>query len=149
MIPTLRALFRRPIPEPGQPDPPPEPACMLTARDMERLAGVHPDLVRVVRRARQEGEFIVTEGIRSQQRQRELMIAGATRTLNSRHLTGHAVDIAALVDGQVRWDWPLYTRLSTAMKRAAMLEQVPIVWGGDWPTFRDGPHYELPRSNYP
>jgi peptidoglycan L-alanyl-D-glutamate endopeptidase CwlK len=121
----------------------------LTPRDLDRLAGVHPDLVRVVRRAREEAEFIVTEGVRSEARQRQLMIAGATRTMNSRHITGHAVDVAALVDGEVRWDWPLYTRLSTAFKRAAMMEQVPLVWGGDWPTFRDGPHYELPRANYP
>lgn len=121
----------------------------LTPRDIDRMAGVHPDLVRVVRRAREEGEFIITEGVRSEARQRQLMIAGATRTMNSRHLTGHAIDIAALVDGEVRWDWPLYTRLSTVFKRAAMLEGVALTWGGDWPTFRDGPHYELPRAVYP
>jgi len=122
----------------------------LTPRCRQRLADVHPDLVRVVERAADEGaSFIVTEGLRSLKRQRELMAAGATRTLNSRHLSGHAVDIAAVVDGEVRWDWPLYTRLATDMKRAAALENVPIIWGGDWPTFRDGPHYELPRDKYP
>jgi peptidoglycan LD-endopeptidase CwlK len=122
----------------------------LTPRCLQRMADVHPDLVRVVRRAADEGaQFIVTEGLRSRQRQAQLMTAGATRTMNSRHLTGHAVDIAALVDGEVRWDWPLYTRLSTDLKRAAEIEGVPIVWGGDWPTFRDGPHYELPRERYP
>lgn len=122
----------------------------LTARCRMRLADVHPDLVRVVERAAEDGaEFIVTEGLRSRQRQAELMAAGATRTMASRHITGHAVDIAAVVGGEVRWDWPLYTRLSTAMKRAADLEAVPIIWGGDWPTFRDGPHYELPRAQYP
>jgi len=121
----------------------------LTARDEFRLAGVHPDLVRLVRRARDEGDFIITEGVRSEKRQRQLMIAGASQTMNSRHLTGHAVDIAALIDGEVRWDWPLYTRLSAAFKRASMVENVPIVWGGDWPTFRDGPHYELSREVYP
>lgn len=122
----------------------------LTPRCRQRLADVHPDLVRVVERAADEGaQFIVTEGLRSLKRQRELMAAGATRTLNSRHLSGHAVDIAAVVDGEVRWDWPLYTRLSTDFKRAAAIEAVPIIWGGDWPTFRDGPHYELPRDEYP
>lgn len=121
----------------------------LTPRDLDRMAGVHPDLVRVIARAREEAEFIVTEGVRSRKRQGELMAAGATRTMNSRHLTGHAVDVAVTINGEVRWDWPLYTRLSTAVKRAAMLEGVAIVWGGDWPTFRDGPHYELERGAYP
>jgi peptidoglycan L-alanyl-D-glutamate endopeptidase CwlK len=122
---------------------------MLTDRCRLRLLGVHPDLVRVVERARVEIDFIVTEGLRTTQRQRELMAAGATRTLNSRHITGHAVDLAVRVAGEVRWDWPLYHRLGTLMKAAATAESVPIVWGGDWRTFRDGPHFELSRTAYP
>ena len=64
--------------------------------------------------------------------------------LNSRHLTGHAIDIAAWVNG-VRWDWPLYEELSKTFKRVATQLDIPIVWGGDWVSFRDGPHYELDR----
>lgn len=122
---------------------------MLTARDMQRLAGVHPDLVRVISRARASADFIVTEGLRTEARQRQLVAAGASQTMHSRHLTGHAVDLAALVDGTVRWDWPLYDRLALAVKRAAVEEEVAIVWGGDWPKFRDGPHFELDRRRYP
>lgn len=122
---------------------------MLTPRDMQRLAGVHPDLVRVISRAREAADFIVTEGLRTEARQRQLVAAGASQTMHSRHLTGHAVDLAALVDGTVRWDWPLYDRLALAVKRAAVEEEVAIVWGGDWPKFRDGPHYELERGRYP
>ena len=122
---------------------------MLTARDMQRLAGVHPDLVRVISRARASADFIVTEGLRTEARQRQLLAAGASQTMHSRHLTGHAVDLAALVDGVVRWDWPLYDRLALAVKRAAVEEEVAIVWGGDWPKFRDGPHFELDRRRYP
>lgn len=122
---------------------------MLTPRDMQRLAGVHPDLVRVISRARASADFIVTEGLRTEARQRQLVAAGASQTMHSRHLTGHAVDLAALVDGAVRWDWPLYDRLALAVKRAAVEEEVAIVWGGDWPKFRDGPHYELDRRRYP
>jgi peptidoglycan L-alanyl-D-glutamate endopeptidase CwlK len=122
----------------------------LTPRCRQRLADVHPDLVRVVERAADEGaQFIVTEGLRSRQRQAQLVEAGASRTMNSRHISGHAVDVAALVNGEVRWDWPLYDALAVAFKRAADIEGVPINWGGDWPTFRDGPHYELPHSKYP
>lgn len=122
---------------------------MLSDRDRKRLAGVHPDLVRVIERARSLAEFIVTEGVRTPERQRQLVASGASQTMASRHLTGHAVDLAALVDGAVRWDWPLYDRLALAVKRAAADEGVPIVWGGDWPKFRDGPHFELDRRRYP
>lgn len=127
---------------------------MIDVRSEKALAGVHPDLVKVVRKAWQALEekpdrglsFIVTEGLRTREKQAQLLKAGATRTLNSRHLTGHAVDLAATVSGQVRWDWPLYHDLAAAMKAAASELGVPIVWGGDWKTFRDGPHYELPRD---
>ncbi len=122
---------------------------MLTARDMQRLSGVHPDLVRVISRARASADFIVTEGLRTPERQKQLVAAGASQTMHSRHLTGHAVDVAPLVDGVVRWDWPLYDRLALAVKRAAVEEEVAIVWGGDWPKFRDGPHFELDRRRYP
>ena len=122
---------------------------MLTPRDMQRLSGVHPDLVRVISRARASADFVVTEGLRSTERQRQLVAAGASQTMASRHLTGHAVDLAALVGGVVRWDWPLYDRLAQAVKKAAAEEEVAIVWGGDWPKFRDGPHFELEWRRYP
>lgn len=121
----------------------------LTQRDRQRLAGVHPDLVRVIERARTYADFVVTEGLRTTERQRQLVAAGASKTMNSRHLTGHAVDLAALVSGQVRWDWPLYDALGKAVKRAAVECGVPITWGGDWPKFRDGPHFELAWERYP
>jgi peptidoglycan L-alanyl-D-glutamate endopeptidase CwlK len=120
----------------------------LTARDIQRLSGVHPDMVRVITRAREHADFIVTEGMRTVERQRQLVAAGASQTMNSRHLTGHAVDLAALVAGGVRWDWPLYTALGAAVKRAAVEEQVAITWGGDW-KMRDGPHFELEWARYP
>jgi peptidoglycan L-alanyl-D-glutamate endopeptidase CwlK len=75
--------------------------------------------------------------------------AGASRTQRSRHLTGHAVDVAALVDGQVRWDWPLYPRIAAAFKAAAARQGTAIIWGGDWTRLRDGPHFELDRRVFP
>jgi peptidoglycan L-alanyl-D-glutamate endopeptidase CwlK len=123
----------------------------LGARSRARLQGVHPDLVRVVERAIQltPVDFTVTEGLRDAKRQAQLVAAGASRTMNSRHLTGHAIDVAALVGGKVSWDWPLYGRIAQAFKAAAAELGVPIVWGGDWPRFRDGPHFELDRRTYP
>lgn len=125
-------------------------AFRLSSLSRGRMAGVHPDLVRVVERAIQltPVDFRVTEGLRDAARQATLVKAGASRTLKSRHITGHAVDIAALVDGQVRWDWPLYPRIAAAFKQAAKEVDVEIVWGGDWPTLRDGPHFELSKKVY-
>lgn len=124
---------------------------VLGKRSRERLEGVHRDLVAVVRLAikQTEVDFTVTEGLRTLDRQKKLLAAGATRTLKSRHLTGHAVDLAALVGNEVRWDWPLYGKIAEAMKAAAVELDVPLVWGGDWRTFKDGPHFELARSRYP
>lgn len=126
-------------------------AFRLSSRSRSRLAGVHPDMVRVVERAitLTPVDFMVTEGLRTIERQRKLVAAGASRTMNSRHITGHAVDVAAIVGGKVRWDWPLYPRIAKAFREAARIEGVKIVWGGDWPRLRDGPHFELDRSVYP
>lgn len=129
---------------------------LLDLRSERNLQGVHPDLVRVIRRSHLSIQgnaerlgFIVIEGLRTSARQAELVKSGASRTANSRHLTGHAVDLMATVAGRGRWDWPLYARLSEYVLRAAQVEGVPVVWGGSWPKFRDGPHFELPRKAYP
>ncbi|SFS75871.1 M15 family metallopeptidase [Brevundimonas viscosa] len=126
-------------------------AFRLSERSIRRLAGVHPRLVALVKEAAAltPVDFMVTEGLRTADRQAALVRAGASRTRNSRHLTGHAVDVAALVDGQVRWDWPLYPRIAAAFKAAAARQGTPIVWGGDWPRLRDGPHFELDRKAFP
>ena len=126
----------------------------LNQRSLRNLRGVHPELVAVVRRAAElAGDaslgFIVTEGLRTPARQRELLASGASRTMKSRHLTGHAVDLAATLDGQVRWDWPLYRKLADLMKVAANQLGVQIVWGGDWRSFKDGPHFEIDPRAYP
>lgn len=123
----------------------------LTERDRKRLAGVHPDLVAVVEGAAEitPVDFVVTEGLRTKERQEQLVRAGASRTLKSRHLTGHAVDLAAKVGDEVRWDWPLYHKLAAAMKDSAAALGIEIEWGGDWKSFPDGPHFQLPWATYP
>jgi len=123
----------------------------LGKRSIERLQGVHPDLIKVVERAIDLSpvDFTVLEGLRSPERQQTLVASGASQTLNSRHITGHAVDLGAWVDNQVDWSWPLYHKIANAMKAAANELGVSIVWGGDWRTFKDGPHFELDRRYYP
>lgn len=127
----------------------------MDARSEKNLQGVHPDLAHVVRTAwgRMQGRpdklaFTVIEGLRTDKRQAELKAAGASQTLNSRHLTGHAVDLMATVAGKGRWDWPLYATLGAEIKAVATELGVPLVWGGDWRKLRDGPHFELCRTEY-
>jgi peptidoglycan L-alanyl-D-glutamate endopeptidase CwlK len=121
-------------------------------RSLGNLKGIHPDLRRVMDRALRESplDFIVIEGLRSEERQRQLVAQGASRTMNSRHLTGHAVDLLPIgPNGRAAFDWPLYHRLAPAVKAAAEAEGVKITWGGDWKSFKDGPHFELERNAYP
>lgn len=112
---------------------------------------MHPDLVRVVMLAAERGDcpFVVTEGLRTKERQAQLVKAGASKTMRSRHLTGHAVDLACLVGDEIRWDWPLYRKLADVMKQCAHELGVQIEWGGDWKTLKDGPHYQLTWAAYP
>ena len=126
-------------------------SIVLGARSLSRLEGVHPDLVRVVKKAAalSDLDFTVLEGIRSVERQKQLVSQGASKTMNSRHITGHAVDLAPMIAGEVRWDWPLYHKLAKIVKAAAADEKVPLQWGGDWRAFKDGPHWELPWKFYP
>jgi peptidoglycan L-alanyl-D-glutamate endopeptidase CwlK len=123
----------------------------FSSRSKRRLQGVHPDLVRVMHRALEitPVDFTVLEGLRTVSRQRKLYATGKSKTMNSRHLTGHAVDIAPYVNGSVSWDWNDYYPLATAVKRAAALEGVEVEWGGDWKSFPDGPHWQLPWKEYP
>lgn len=124
----------------------------LNARSEANLRGVHPDLVRVVRKAVaiSQIKFTVIEGLRTVERQKQLVAQGASKTMRSRHITGHAVDLAPhRPDGQIAFDWPLYHKLAPAMKQAAADLGVALVWGGDWSGFPDGPHFELDRTKYP
>lgn len=123
----------------------------MDARSLTRLKGAHPDLVRLMTEAHKTTpiDFRLTEVWRTPERQAELKKAGASETLNSRHLTGHAADVVCLVGKEVRWDWPLYVKLSKHIKAVAKKLDIAITWGGDWKNLRDGPHYELDWTTYP
>ena len=119
-------------------------------RSKERLSGVHPDLVKVMEEAIKESplDFSITEGLRTKERQKELFSAGKSQTMNSRHLTGKAVDIAVIKEGTVTWDFKEYQLVADHIKKVAKELGIDIVWGGDWQSFKDGPHFELHRSKY-
>lgn len=154
------------------------PTFKLGTASRKELNGVHPDLVAVVERALQltVQDFAVHDGPRTLAEQKKYVAAGVSQTLDSRHLTGHAVDVVPYVNGKLRWEWEPLHRIADAMRIAARELNVPIRWGGAWDigftestappedlvsdyqarrrsagkaAFLDGPHYELPRDNYP
>jgi peptidoglycan L-alanyl-D-glutamate endopeptidase CwlK len=135
-----------------------------TQRSVDNMKGLHPDLIRVLNLALQTSPtmLVVTEGLRTLERQKELVRIGASKTLKSRHLKqadgyGHAFDFYALVDinndGKVSFEEMANVRLmlgiADAIKKAAADEKVSITYGGDWRKFRDYPHFELNRAVYP
>lgn len=150
----------------------------LGVKSKKELVGVHPDLVAVVKRAIEltVQDFTVHDGIRTLAQQRRLVASGASKTLRSRHITGHAVDLVPYINGKLRWEWePIYI-IAEAMRVAALEQNIPIRWGGVWDrrlteenaspedlvsdyvsrrrnagkrAFIDGPHYELPHTEYP
>lgn len=124
---------------------------MLTAKDEAKLEGIHKDLKTLVYAMSVfcPMPFTVLEGVRTEERQEELVAIGASQTMKSRHLTGHAVDLAPLVNGVITWDWKYYHPFAEHMKGAAALCGIDVDWGGDWKSFPDGPHWELSWDSYP
>jgi len=150
----------------------------LGKRSLQELQGVHPHLVAVVKRAIEitSQDFAVHDGIRTLEEQRALVAKGASQTMDSRHLTGHAVDLVPYINGKLRWEWPPIYMIALAVRQAARELQIKIRWGGAWSAsfvdsnaspdfmvslytaqcrdrgqhaFIDGPHFELPKQFYP
>ena len=109
-------------------------AFKLSQRSLDRLEGVKPDLVNVVKRAIEltKVDFGVIEGLRTEERQKELVEKGASQTMKSKHLTGDAVDLMAYLDGKACWEIPVYEPIADAMKTAAIECGTEIRWGGAW-----------------
>lgn len=126
----------------------------LSLRSLGRLTGVHPDLVAVVKMAIQRTpvDFTVVEGVRTVAQQRENVAKGVSQTMASYHLPqadglSHAVDLAPLVGGAIPWnDWTQFKDLADVVKACAAELGVPVEWGGGWKSFKDGPHFQIPRD---
>lgn len=111
-----------------------KPAYSLSELSLNRLQGVNPNLVKVVKRAIEITgvDFRVQEGLRTIEQQREYVRQGKSQTMNSRHLTGHAVDLVAIVDGQVSWNFNHYYTIAQAIAKASTELGVSVRWGGAW-----------------
>ena len=121
----------------------------LSQRSLDRLKGVHSDLVKVVKRAIEisDYDFMVVEGLRTIETQKKYVAEGKSKTMNSYHLTGHAVDLAPLENGSIDWSNKKgqFDSVSKAVKQAAKEMGVAVEWGGDWKSFVDKPHYQIKR----
>lgn len=125
-------------------------AFKFSKRSIDNLSGVHPELVLVVSRALlySKNDFAVIEGLRTKERQAELVADGFSWTMNSHHLTGDAVDLAPIVNGRVSWANEDFYPLADAMKQAAEELSIDIQWGGDWGSNRfDGAHFQRDRNH--
>lgn len=122
----------------------------FSKRSLDNMQGVHKDLVKVMTKAIVNApfDFAITEGLRTKERQVELIAQKKSTTLNSRHITGDAVDVAIFIDGEVTWDYEKYAILAKHIKAVARYNRIPIKWGGDWKTFKDAVHFELHRGYY-
>jgi peptidoglycan L-alanyl-D-glutamate endopeptidase CwlK len=136
----------------------------MNIRSHQRLDHAHPQLRKLFIEAAKKCpvDIEIGEVSRTTATQAKYVKAGASTTMNSRHIpkkphhkwygekpVSHAVDIFVMIDGKARWDWPLYTKAGAHIKDVAKKMGIAIVWGGDWRSFKDGPHFELDRKTYP
>lgn len=107
---------------------------VLGAKSLAELSGVHPDLVRVVKRAIEitAVDFVVHDGIRTVEEQKRYVAEGVSKTMKSKHLEGRAVDLVPVINGKPRWEWPPIYRVAEAMHKAADELGVALIWGGVW-----------------
>lgn len=106
----------------------------LSERSLGNLEGIDERLIEIVKFAITVTcvDFGVTEGVRTVERQRELVAAGASKTMNSKHIRGQAVDLMAYIGPRASWELNLYDNIADAMRLGAIEVDVPIRWGGAW-----------------
>lgn len=114
-------------------------------RSNNNLKGVKPELVKLMKESivNSPYDFMITCGLRTKEEQKVLVATGKSRTMKSKHLTGDAVDIAVLVNGEVSWELKYYKEVATHVKKMAKTLGIRVTWGGDWSGFIDGPHFQL------
>lgn len=118
-------------------------AFTLSRADERKLVGLNKNLVALVHRVAlvTPVPFIVVEGLRTKGRQRQLFAQRKTKTLNSKHIIGRAVDCAPMVNGVLSWWWHDFTPLVQCAKECASEMSLPMTFGYDWGW--DAPHWEM------
>jgi peptidoglycan L-alanyl-D-glutamate endopeptidase CwlK len=133
----------------------------MDTRSEHSLARVHADLCRVIRAAAQAPQpFVVVYGVRTPEAEREACASGHSTTMHSRHLPqagcggdACAIDVAALTNGQIDFapghEAIVFGHIWRQIRAAAEALNIPVEWGGDWKTFKDWGHVQLPWAQYP
>lgn len=151
----------------------PKKKYVLSDASIEKMKGVHPKLIELMKKAISNSpyDFKIIQGLRTAEYQNSLYQQGRTRpgkivtkldgyNRKSNHQAkadgyGHAVDIAVCgyYDGNGNYvksttdaemfDNKKLVEISRHVKAVAKEMGMEIVWGGDWKTLYDTPHYEL------
>jgi peptidoglycan L-alanyl-D-glutamate endopeptidase CwlK len=99
-------------------------------RSKERLKGVKPELVNVLNELVKIMDVTVIDGLRTKERQEELVASGASKTKYSKHLEGKAVDLAPY---PIDWkDRDRFHYMGGMIRGIAKQLNVNVRWGGDW-----------------
>lgn len=116
----------------------------LGKRSMKNLIGVHPFLSFAAMKAIEitKQDFMVLDGVRTEEEQQKLIDRGVSKSKDSYHLYGLAMDLVAYVDGKPSWEKEYYKEIEIAMKRVITFYELPIQWGYDRWSW-DMPHWEL------
>ena len=106
----------------------------LSTKSQERLIGVEPELKEIVYEAIKvtKVDFGVIEGLRTEEKQKQLVESGASQTMKSKHLEGRAVDLMAYIGGRGSWELSVNDEIADAMKEAAIKVDVAVRWGAAW-----------------
>jgi hypothetical protein len=99
-------------------------------RSKARLKGVNVKLVNVLNELIKIMDVTIIEGVRSKERQAELLEKGATKVKYSRHMEGKAVDLAPY---PIDWnDRERFHYMGGMIRGIGKQMNVNIRWGGDW-----------------
>ena len=114
-------------------------------RSLESLQGIDDRLIILLGLMLEHSkyDFVVTEGLRTVERQKFLVKTGKSTTMNSKHIIGKAFDIAILVDEKITWEHKYYTEFAIEFKKLAKFLNFNVTWGGDWHSFVDCPHFQI------
>lgn len=117
----------------------------FSQRSLNNLKGVDKRLADLMLEVLKQSKFDfgITEGLRTKERQAQLVKEGKSQTMNSYHLKGKAVDIVVYVDNKITWNLKYYKEIADLVKKIAVERGLKITWGGDWKTLIDGPHFQL------
>lgn len=122
-------------------------AFKLSKKSLSKLEGVDPQLVKVIKRAIEvtEVDFTITEGLRTKITQALYVKQGKSQTMNSKHLEGLAVDLAAWVNGTINWNFDYYFKIADAVRKASIELGIKVKWGGSWCYLND---YDSSKKAY-